>query len=81
MTGKALWIVSWVVRVWLTDPCPDYKPDPYTGKYPRIHCMVNHGHFEDKSMLAKFITEAEADGFISNGPKEIEFKKARSPND
>ena len=75
-----MWIVSWVVSVWVSAPCPDYKPDPYTGEYPLTACLVYHGSFEDKKMEKLFESECAAEEFINNAPDGMKFKLMKVKN-
>ena len=65
------YLVNWLVTETVQDQCPDYKPDPYTGRYPNYHCAVNHTKQQTRSMDQLFETELEAKEFIKNAPEEI----------
>lgn len=64
-------IVVWTVSVWVSTPCPDWKPDPYTDAYPLGHCLVNHGKYIEKEMSAMFAGREAAEEFIRNAPEDI----------
>lgn len=64
-------IVAWSVIVNAPAPCPDYKPNPYTGEYPSSHCLVYHTQREVKQMQESFKTRKEAEAFIAEAPKTI----------
>ena len=64
-------IVVWTVTLWVSTPCPDYKPNPYTGEYPLVHCLVLHGKYIDKEMSAVFAGRETAEEFIKNAPDDI----------
>lgn len=51
--------------------CPDYKPDPYTGRYPMTHCLVMHYKTETKEMSRSFHTRQEAEAFVDGAPENI----------
>lgn len=61
-------LVIWYVTSWVSMPCPDYKPDPYTGKYPTVSCAVNHGRNVTTKMEKEFAIKEEAESFIKNAP-------------
>ena len=65
------YLVIWIVSTWVSTPCPDFKPNPYTGEYPQSMCLVNHGKYESKEMERFFDTKDEAEKFIANSPKDI----------
>ena len=67
-------IVVWIVSVWVNIPCPDWKPDPYTGQYPMVHCAVLHGKNIDREMSQTFASREAAEEFIKNAPDEIRPK-------
>lgn len=60
--------VLWKVDIQEQAPCPDYKPDPYTGAYPSTHCAVYHFRQVTRDMDKSFPTEEEADAFIAAAP-------------
>ena len=64
-------IVAWSVSVWVSDPCPDWEPDVYTGEYPGTMCAVIHGHYETKQKSAMFSNLESAQKFIDAAPPEI----------
>ena len=66
-----IYLVIWTVSVWVSTSCPDFKPDPYTGEYPSMHCLVNHGKVVERDMVKQFSTLKEAQDFISSAPPEI----------
>ena len=68
------YVLTWTVSVWVSMECPDYKPDPYTGEYPSMHCLVNHGEFVAKEMTKSFETKEEAEMFMNNAPDDIKSK-------
>lgn len=61
-------MVSWTVSIWVSDPCPDFKPDRYTGQYPQINCLAIHGHFESIQKSEMFKSREDAETFINNAP-------------
>jgi len=65
------YLVIWVVVNWVSTPCPDWKPNPYTGRYPNTMCLVNHGRYEDTPMKSLFETREDAEAFIESAPEEI----------
>ena len=75
----SMYLVIWTVSVFVSDPCPDFKPDEYTGRYPANGCLVNHGHFMDKEFKRGFTRKEDAEAFIEKGPKDIKFKLVENP--
>jgi len=60
--------LTWTVTKTVPAPCPDYKPDQYTGEYPRHHCLVYHRDIVTEEMSKKFETQEEAKDFASKAP-------------
>ncbi len=70
------WIVLWTVTVTVPTGCPDFVPDPYTGKYPTTRCGVWHTETTERNMSKIFETSKQAQLFILNAPKYL-IKKMR----
>ena len=68
---NTLFIVVWVITLTVPTSCPDYKPDPYTGEYPMMHCLVAHYKTITKNMRKEFKTKEEAQKFIDNASDDI----------
>lgn len=67
--------LTWKVDKTIPIPCPDYKPDPYTGEYPSTHCLVYHCKTITENRTAEFETDKEAQDFIDKAPLSCyEFK-------
>lgn len=60
--------LTWKVNYTRPTPCPDYKPDPYTGQYPNVHCAVYHFETVTEDKVSQFQTEQEALDFASKAP-------------
>ena len=65
------WAVIWSITVTVPTECPDYKPDPYTGKWPMTRCSVYHSETIDRNMQKEFEVKEEAEEFIKNAPENI----------
>lgn len=63
------YLVTWKVHKTVPGECPDYKPNPYTGEYPNVHCLVMHWKDIVESMEKEFATRQEALDFIAAAPK------------
>lgn len=63
------YIVTWVFKAHVSVPCPDYKPDPYTGQYPTIMCAVAHHKLVTENRTQSFDTLKEAEIFINRAPQ------------
>lgn len=61
--------VSWKVTKTVPAPCPDYRPDPYTGDFPQFHCAVYHTQTITEEKSAEFATKEEAEEFIKKAPQ------------
>ena len=61
-------LLTWKVDKTIPTPCPDYKPDPYTGEYPSFHCAVYHCETITENKTAGFLTDKEAKDFASKAP-------------
>jgi len=61
-------ILTWKVDRTIPIPCPDYEPDPYTGEYPSVHCLVYHCKTITEDKIAEFATDKEAKDFASKAP-------------
>lgn len=66
-----MWLVIWTLTMTVPAECPDFKPDPYTGRYPMTHCLVYHTKTVTKDMSKSFETKEEAEKFISDAPDDI----------
>lgn len=60
--------LTWKVSKTIPTACPDYKPDPYTGEYPSMHCLVYHCETITENKSAEFSTEKEAKDFADKAP-------------
>ena len=60
--------LSWVVSKTVPVECPDYKPDPYTGDWPMLHCAVLHMRVVSFEEHRDFATAAEAQAFELKAP-------------
>lgn len=60
--------LTWKVSKTIQTECPDYKPDPYTGEYPSIHCLVFHCKTIVEDRIAEFETKKEAQEFADKAP-------------
>lgn len=67
-------IVKWQVTKQEPAQCPDYKPDPYTGDYPLMQCLVYHTKTVTKNMEKVFDTREEVDAFIVGSPAYLKDK-------
>lgn len=61
-------LLTWKVYKTIPIPCPDYKPDPYTGEYPSTHCLVYHCKTITENKTAEFPTTKEAEAFAFKAP-------------
>lgn len=52
--------LTWSVTVVEPIPCPDYRPDPYTGQFQATHCAVYHCRTIQKQMEKEFSSKEEA---------------------
>ena len=62
-------LVKWQITRTEPAPCPDYRPDPYTGEYPLVSCAVLHTTTTVQNMVRCFYSREEADRFIADCPK------------
>ena len=70
-------ILTWKIDKTVQVECPDYKPDPYTGEYPAIHCATLHYENVTQTKSKEFLNEEEADFFIKGAPKSCyDFQKS-----
>ena len=86
MTYKLSWKVSKVVPI----PCPDRVPDPYTGEYPSLNCLVYHTKQVTQEMSREFSTLEELEAFKKAAPlvgcfdwkveRIINYKVNENPN-
>ncbi len=60
--------LTWKVDKTIPIPCPDYKPDLYTGKYPSTHCLVYHCKTITENKTAEFETEENCKSFANGAP-------------
>ena len=60
--------LTWKVNKTIPTACPDYVPDPYTGEYPLIHCLVYHCKTITENKSAEFPSEKEAKDFADKAP-------------
>ena len=60
--------LTWKVDKTISEGCPDYQPDPYTGEYPATHCLVYHYKNITEEKTAEFPTEKDAKEFVNNAP-------------
>ena len=58
----------WKVNITRPIPCPDNKPDPYTGQYSGISCLVDHCETVTESKIKEFETLEQVRDFISHAP-------------
>ena len=66
-----MWIVMWTLLVTVPTECPDFEPDPYTGEYPMVHCLVYHTKTIERKMEKRFDSKEEAEKFIADAPDNI----------
>ena len=71
------WVVTWKIGTWVSEPCPDFKPDKF-GRWPATMCAVAHGRIEQSEMSRRFDDEQEAKAFAkeaeeANGQTGPEF--------
>ena len=72
--------LTWKVDKTIPTDCPDYVPDPYTGKYPTFHCLVYHSKTITEDKTAEFKTNKEAEEFASKAPQSCyDFKLNGKP--
>lgn len=64
-------LVSWRVSQTVPTFCPDFKSDPYTGKYPDVMCTVYHTKTVEVKMKKEFETMVQVKEFIKNRPPEM----------
>jgi len=62
-------ILTWKSTYNRPAPCPDYKPDPYTGQYPMTHCLVYHLETVTEDRTKEFLTVKEAKEFAKKAPE------------
>ncbi|HEB13600.1 MAG TPA: hypothetical protein ENI13_01320 [candidate division CPR3 bacterium] len=67
------YILRWKVRKTVAAACPDYKPDPYTGEYPKTHCLVMHTQEVVDDMGQEFESLEELEKFKEGAPQDICF--------
>ena len=67
-------LLIWYVTQTIPVPCPDFKPDPYTGEYPQTICCVYHVKKEVIKMEKEFFTKVELDEFIAHAPDYLRTK-------
>ena len=60
--------LTWKVDITRPIPCPDYKPDIYTGQYPSTHCLVYHCETVTEQRSTEVTDEQEAKNFVLNAP-------------
>jgi hypothetical protein len=74
-------VLQWFAFVTERAPCPDYKPDPYTGELPATHCLVSHTKRVARLMERSFLDQEAADKFIRSAPPNCHDFKIRSPRE
>ena len=67
------YILRWKVRKTVATECPDFKPNPYTGEYPALHCAVYHSREIIDNMEQEFESLEELEKFKEGAPKDICF--------
>ena len=72
--------LTWKVSKTIPTVCPDYQPDPYTGEYPMMHCLVYHCKTITEDKTAEFEMNKEAEEFALKAPQSCyDFKLNGKP--
>lgn len=48
-----LYVVTWTLQLWVSDPCPDRVRVDEFGRGSFYGCIVDHGHYESGATLTR----------------------------
>lgn len=56
------YIITWTISVWVSEPCPDSKPDQF-GRQQLASCGVLHGRLQNTRKCKEFTDKKEFEEF------------------